>query len=97
MPVFDESLRVSGSHISPRVQPDQLACDAPPQQLISPYSRGSLLKECMLETSESERTKFVKDSLSNPSKEALVGWARGAKDAVAAEHQISAAPRGRSR
>ncbi len=25
MPVFDKSLRVSGSHISPRVQPDQLA------------------------------------------------------------------------
>ena len=74
------------------VHPAKLARDASPV-----LSRGSLLKECMLETSESERTKFVKDSLSNPSKEALVGWARGAKDVVAAEHQISAAPRGRSR
>ena len=83
------------------VQPDQLACDAPPQQLISPYSRGSLLKdhlkECFpLETSESDCTKLVKDSLSKSSKEALVGWTSGAKEDVAAQHKISAAPRGRS-
>ena len=77
------------------VHPAKLTRDASPE-----LSRGSLLEECSLEGSElesSERTKFVKHSLSNPSKEALVGWAHGAKDAVAAEHQISAAPRGRSR
>ena len=83
------------------VPPDERARDAPPQQLISPYSRGSLLKdhlkECFpLETSEGDRTKLVKDSLSKSSKEALVGWTSGDKEAVAAQHKISAAPRGRS-
>ena len=70
--------------------PAKLTRDASPE-----LSRGSLLNEISLDASE--RADFVKDSLSKSSKEALVGWARGAKDAVAAEHQISAAPRGRSR
>ena len=76
--------------------PAKLTRDASPE-----LSRGSLLKdhlkECFpLETSESDCTKLVKDSLSKSSKEALVGWTSGAKEDVAAQHKISAAPRGRS-
>ena len=75
------------------VHPAKLTRDASPE-----ISRGSLLDDSFpLETSESDRTKFVKDSLPKSSKEALVGWASDAKDAVAAEHQIGAASRGRSR
>lgn len=72
------------------VHPAKLTRDASPE--LEELSRGSLLDECFpLETSESKRTKFVRDSLPEPSKKALVGWAGDAKDAVAAEHQISAA------
>ena len=75
------------------VHPAKLTRDVSPE-----ISRGNLLDDSFpLETSESDRTKFVKDSLPKSSKEALVGWASDAKDAVAAEHQIGAASRGRSR
>ena len=82
----------------------QLARDASPL-----LSRGNLLeetfplKETSISNRSSERTAFVEEKLSAPSKDAMVGWAGGAKasviaakESLAAEHAISEAPRDRS-
>ena len=82
----------------------QLARDASPV-----LSRGNLLeesfplKEPSMPARMSERTAFVEEKLSTPSKDAMAGWAGGAKasviaakESLAAEHAISEAPRDRS-
>ena len=82
----------------------QIARDASPV-----LSRGNLLeesfplKEPSMPARMSERTAFVEEKLSTPSKDAMAGWAGGAKasviaakESLAAEHAISEAPRDRS-
>ena len=88
---------------SNRLQPDAATGNlADPQKIVrqaSPaLSRGNLLATSfpLKEDAKSERDIFVKETLSTQSKDVLVGWAKGAKEAVATEHAVSEAPRGRS-
>ena len=88
---------------SNRLQPDAATGNlADPGKIVrqaSPaLSRGNLLATSfpLKEDAKSERDIFVKETLSTQSKDVLVGWAKGAKEAVATEHAVSEAPRGRS-
>ena len=71
---------------------------ADPGKIIRPaspaLSRGNLLATSFPLKEDSGT--FVKETLSTQSKDVLVGWAKGAKEAVATEHAVSEAPRGRS-
>ena len=84
---------------SNRLQPDAATGNlADPQKIVrqaSPaLSRGNLLATSFPLKEDSGT--FVKETLSTQSKDVLVGWAKGAKEAVATEHAVSEAPRGRS-
>ena len=62
--------------------------------LTEVHQRSVLSRGNLVETTSNKS--LVKETLSTQSKDVLVGWAKGAKEAVATEHAVSEAPRGRS-